>query len=367
MHFKKIFAVLLIGCMLFSLAACGAKDRDVQSEHNALVAEETPQPSGETVAETPETTAPALPTATSEDVELYVVRPASSAPYVVNAYGQLARNYSVSDDGSIVDRAGNTVVVSGNTKNFTFVTTADFGSRTAEVTLNAREDISDTDKDVSRIHQYPVNLTLLLTIGPEAATNRTVVLGSSNAGIVEVRANNNAKILADGAFELEPGELAIDVGETGNARIVVTAKTEGVATITARSLSGTATAECIVTVKNGEIEATSGMPGYDPDAEISEMINASEDPTIHTHSYTSTVVEPTQYEKGYTLYTCECGHSYKDNFTSPLPMPEPEATPHVHDYSETVVAPTATERGYTLHVCHECGDSYKDCFTNPTG
>ena len=267
MHFKKIFAVLLIGCMLFSLAACGAKDRDVQSEHNALVAEETPQPSGETVAETPETTTPALPTATSEDVELYVVRPASSAPYVVNAYGQLARNYNVSDDGSIVDRAGITVVVSGNTKNFTFVTTADFGSRTAEVTLNAREDISDTDKDVSRIHQYPVNLTLLLTIGPEAATNRTVVLGSSNAGIVEVRANNNAKILADGAFELEPGELAIDVGETGNARIVVTAKTEGVATITARSLSGTATAECIVTVKNGEIEATSGMPGYDPDAD----------------------------------------------------------------------------------------------------
>ncbi|MDE6293678.1 MAG: leucine-rich repeat domain-containing protein [Clostridiales bacterium] len=33
----------------------------------------------------------------------------------------------------------------------------------------------------------------------------------------------------------------------------------------------------------------------------------------HTHSYTSTVVEPTCVDKGYTLYECACGESYKEN------------------------------------------------------
>lgn len=36
----------------------------------------------------------------------------------------------------------------------------------------------------------------------------------------------------------------------------------------------------------------------------------------HVHSYTETVVEPTETEGGYTLHSCICGHTYKDNFTS---------------------------------------------------
>ena len=39
----------------------------------------------------------------------------------------------------------------------------------------------------------------------------------------------------------------------------------------------------------------------------------------HTHSYTETVTPPTCKDKGYTTYTCSCGHSYVDNYTEPNP------------------------------------------------
>lgn len=38
-------------------------------------------------------------------------------------------------------------------------------------------------------------------------------------------------------------------------------------------------------------------------------------PTPHTHSYTSVVTDPTTSSKGYTTYTCECGHSYISDYT----------------------------------------------------
>lgn len=34
----------------------------------------------------------------------------------------------------------------------------------------------------------------------------------------------------------------------------------------------------------------------------------------HTHNYSTKVVAPTKTEQGYTLHTCSCGHSYKDNY-----------------------------------------------------
>ena len=39
----------------------------------------------------------------------------------------------------------------------------------------------------------------------------------------------------------------------------------------------------------------------------------------HIHKYTAKIVRPTYTSKGYTLYTCECGESYKDNYTPKLP------------------------------------------------
>ena len=219
------------------------------------------------------------------------------------------------------------------------------------------------DPNITSVKQYAVNITITLSAGPSQATNGVIAISSSNAAVAEIRANNNAKLIAEGAYELEAGELAIHTEDNGVAKIVVTAKTAGTATIVARSLAGTARAECVINVKNGEIQVkTTPAP-----ENLTDTINASNDPTMHTHQYTAMVVQPTPYEKGYTIYTCSCGHSYIDNYTSPLPMPTPEATPHVHHYTASVVAPTATERGYTLHVCQECGDSYKDAYVAPTG
>ncbi len=43
-----------------------------------------------------------------------------------------------------------------------------------------------------------------------------------------------------------------------------------------------------------------------------------------------------------------------------------EETPHIHEYHETIIAPGKTTLGYTLHTC-DCGYSYKDNFKAPTG
>lgn len=77
-------------------------------------------------------------------------------------------------------------------------------------------------------------------------------------------------------------------------------------------------------------------------------------PTEHKHSYTKTVVDPTCTEKGYNLYTCTCGDSYRNAYTDPLG----------HDYKVTVVLPTTEERGYNLHTCKRCNHTYKDNYVD---
>ncbi len=77
-------------------------------------------------------------------------------------------------------------------------------------------------------------------------------------------------------------------------------------------------------------------------------------PEDHKHSYTVHTVDPTCTEQGYVLYTCGCGHSYKEDIRPALG----------HSYTETVVAPTCTDAGYTLHTC-ACGDCFTDQDTQP--
>lgn len=369
---KRYLAALLALLMILALAGCGAQDRDLRAEQNEIMQNDPkrPQPSeapegedAQGAEQSPTPAAEPLPTATSADVELFVLNPGTTNAYVVNAYGQKATSYTVDVDGNIRDRSDKIVVAAANTSTFAYMATADFSQRTYDATLNAKEEADKDDPNITSVKQYAVNITITLSAGPSQATNGVIAISSSNAAVAEIRANNNAKLIAEGAYELEAGELAIHTEDNGVAKIVVTAKTAGTATIVARSLAGTARAECVINVKNGEIQVkTTPAP-----ENLTDTINASNDPTMHTHQYTATVVQPTPYEKGYTIYTCSCGHSYIDNYTSPLPMPTPEATPHVHHYTASVVAPTATERGYTLHVCQECGDSYKDAYVAPTG
>ena len=46
----------------------------------------------------------------------------------------------------------------------------------------------------------------------------------------------------------------------------------------------------------------------------------------HQHSYTAVVISPTCTEQGYTTYTCECGDSYKSDYT--------ESTGHRYKYTD---------------------------------
>ena len=116
----------------------------------------------------------------------------------------------------------------------------------------------------------------------------------------------------------------------------------------------------------------------------------------HTHSYTKKVVAPTCTAKGYTLHTCKCGYSYKDNYKAALGHDWSKWTTTKnatcteagsktrkcsrcgktqtgtiaklgHKYTVTTVAPTCTAKGYKLHKCSRCGKSYKDTYTAALG
>lgn len=80
-------------------------------------------------------------------------------------------------------------------------------------------------------------------------------------------------------------------------------------------------------------------------------------PTLHVHSYTSTVIQPTCEIEGYTEYKCSCGDSYKGNYTEKLN----------HTYVDTIVAPTCEHKGYTEHKCSVCGYTYKDNYIDAIG
>ena len=68
--------------------------------------------------------------------------------------------------------------------------------------------------------------------------------------------------------------------------------------------------------------------------------------TAHTHSYTENVTDPDCAEQGYTVFTCECGETYKDNYTDALG----------HDIEHhSAKAATCTEVGWnTYETCSRC-------------
>ena len=76
------------------------------------------------------------------------------------------------------------------------------------------------------------------------------------------------------------------------------------------------------------------------------LIATWEEIGVHTHFYTTSVVEPTCTEKGYTEYICECGESYKDDYVEVVE----------HDmYTLNHRVPTASNPGYSdIEFCANC-------------
>ena len=359
---KKLTAIiLLVLCLSFALSACGQPQQAPDRE----LAPEQPQEEKAERDEFVEVIADSkVPTASSDDIELYLVEETNGHAYVVNRYGERASGYSLDEQGNLLGANGETLVMKDRLSEFKPLTLLSFAKSMYQATMEAREEPVDNDVNVTRVNQYPVNVIVRLNYKPEDATNHVILIRSTESNVAEIRVNNNRKYIVDGEFELEDGEIAIKPEDPNKPiNLVVTAKYPGETKLIARALTGNALGECSINVRYGTVDSIP-VPTETP----TDVVNASGDATQHVHSYVSTVVEPTIWEKGYTLYTCnECGHSYTDNYTSKLPAPEPTEPPHVHRYRASVVAPTETERGYTLYVCDECGDSYKDSFVNPTG
>ena len=74
------------------------------------------------------------------------------------------------------------------------------------------------------------------------------------------------------------------------------------------------------------ISHVSVLPAMSVEAEESLPTDPTEDSSVleHEHIYTPVLTkEPTYTEQGYTLYECECGDSYKDNYTEIFKLSEP--------------------------------------------
>ena len=108
---------------------------------------------------------------------------------------------------------------------------------------------------------------------------------------------------------------------------------------------------------------------------------------IADHTYIESVTVPTEFEGGYTTYTCSiCGYSYRGNETNPTGHHysttwESNTTQHWHacidegftdlkgslgnhTYQDIVVPATFESKGYTIHKCSVCGYTYNDNYTD---
>lgn len=66
----------------------------------------------------------------------------------------------------------------------------------------------------------------------------------------------------------------------------------------------------------------------------------------HSHAYSEEVTAPTCTEKGYTMYTCACGDSYKDSYV--------EAVGHSYGEWYTYIVPTENSEGQERRDCNRC-------------
>lgn len=99
-------------------------------------------------------------------------------------------------------------------------------------------------------------------------------------------------------------------------------------------------------VTNPETEPKETEPGM-TDPAATEPVATQAPVAVHSHNYTSTVVQPTCTEGGYTRHTCACGDSYTDSATS--------ATGHSWSGWTVTQEATETTTGLEERTCNTCG------------
>ena len=143
--------------------------------------------------------------------------------------------------------------------------------------------------------------------------------------------------------------------------------------------------------EEGTETRTCGRCGITEDRSIDKL------PHIHSYSV-DRIKKPTCTARGYTVYVCSCGDTYKANYKDALghdwgewiltkPATEDEEgtetrtcgrcgitedrsidkLPHSHVHGvDTIIGPTCTEQGYSVYLC-SCGDTYNADYTDPLG
>ncbi len=74
--------------------------------------------------------------------------------------------------------------------------------------------------------------------------------------------------------------------------------------------------------------------------------------STHTHKYEEKIIVPTCTEKGYTLYTCNCGVTYKDQYIEQLE--------HIYDDWIIIKEPTESETGIKEKICKNCNNKISE-------
>ena len=146
-----------------------------------------------------------------------------------------------------------------------------------------------------REEQVYVDITL-----PNASTNAdlTVSFDASRLELTDVSGNAEAF-----AWKAENGEVRLSLADT-----IVISETKTVARLSFRAMESGETTVSIVTDRLG------------PDAcSLEEQLSLTlEVEKPHEHVYEAVVTAPTCTDGGYTTYTCECGDSYRAEYTDAL-------------------------------------------------
>ena len=287
-----------------------------------------------------------VPTATSEDLDLFI-----DAASVVHRDGSKAEGYSLDADGNVINSDQKPVIVKEKTSPFTCISEVKYDESATKGKLLTYT-IENEKPAVA-----PVKLEIELTFNPTDAVNTGVELESNDPGALYVPYDANAELLKDMEKPTANALAAVTLAETQNpVKLTVIGCFEGKYTLTVRNakdeeiskITFTFEAEKPVDEKKTEADEEKKNP------ESTDLSNRNAGP--HEHTYYDTVVDPTYRTRGYTLHICSiCGYTFRDNYTNQLVC--------THDYETHVVEPTYTEGGYTEYVCKYCGDSKRG---NPT-